>query len=159
MIVWNRIDEFSENFQTASDPPPLPCFQKNILRFFATSFLEWTEPPSLFPKIQRFSPSKLPKKTQWIFFYLKWPSPPFGSFPKIHRSCSLQTFLNSAGRIRKILNIWNSTPDKFGKINLEKYSWKLGKIFPKIQFLFPTMPKIGGHSCFEAFSKPRGLTM
>ena len=54
--AWNRFDEFSENFQTASDPPP-PYFRKTMLRFFSGGtkicnkiFRIGVDPPP-FPKI------------------------------------------------------------------------------------------------------------
>ena len=31
VTIWTKFDEFSENFQTASDPPPY--FRKKMLRF------------------------------------------------------------------------------------------------------------------------------
>ena len=48
-------------------PSPLPSLRKTMLRFFATNFSDWSDPP-LFPKIHRFYPSKLPPKTATNFF-------------------------------------------------------------------------------------------
>ena len=60
-ITWTKINEFLENFQTASDPP---FFEKLCCAFLQQAF--WSGPnPPLFPKIQCIFPSKLPKGS-WL---------------------------------------------------------------------------------------------
>ena len=58
MIAWNRIDEFSENFQTASDPPTL--FSENYVALFHNKLF----------------PAKITEKTQRNFLDRIWPPPP-----------------------------------------------------------------------------------
>ena len=72
-ILWTILDEFSENFQTASDPPPPPSFRKTMLRFFATNFSDWSDPPPFSRKFIVFPPQNYRKNRNEI-----------GSFPKIH---------------------------------------------------------------------------
>ena len=57
--IWTNFDEFSENFQTASDPPTL--FSENNVTLFSGGpkicneiHSDWCDPPPLFPKIHCF---------------------------------------------------------------------------------------------------------
>ena len=95
-IAWPILDEFSENFQTASDPPP-PYFRKTMLRFFrearkfATKFIRIGVTPPLFPKIHRFYPPKITEKTATKFFGSEMTPPPLRKFSEnsskmVHRS-------------------------------------------------------------------------
>ena len=77
MTTWIKFDEFSENFQTASDPSH-SIFGKNVALFreaqkFATKFI-WigVNPP--------FSPKKLPKKRNKIFWIGNDPPPSLRKF-------------------------------------------------------------------------------
>ena len=79
MFPWTILDEFSENFQTASDhlPLPPPSFWKTMMRFFATNFSDWSDPPP-FPENSSFFPLKITAKTTTKFFESEM-SPPPGS--------------------------------------------------------------------------------
>ena len=74
MIAWTKLDEFSENFQTASDPPPSPpYFRKKMLRLFwearkfATKFIRIGVTPPFFRKFIVFTAPKFPEKPQRNF--------------------------------------------------------------------------------------------
>ena len=64
--------------------PPPPSFRKTMLRFFATNFSDWSDPPPNFPKIHRFPPQNY-RKNATKFFGSEMISP-FGSFPYITRT-------------------------------------------------------------------------
>ena len=84
MHAATKTDEFSENFQTASDP--------REIRKFATKFIRIGVAPP-FSETHRFYPAKITEKPQQNFLDRKFP-PPFGNFPKIHPVCSTQASLN-----------------------------------------------------------------
>ena len=86
-------------------PPPSPpptFFVREVLKS-ATKFSDWCDPPlffrkfivstPLFPKVHRFFPSKLTKKSATKFFGSEMTTPPLGSFPKIHPKWSIECSL------------------------------------------------------------------
>ena len=78
-MTWsNRFNEFSENFQTASDTPPT-LFSETILRFLQRNFSGWSDPLLfLYQKSAKkfFGSEKTPP----------WPSEVFRKFIKFVRS-------------------------------------------------------------------------
>ena len=66
--IWTKFDKFSENFQTASDPPSPPYFRKTMLRFFreaqkfATKFIRIGVTPTPFSENSLFYPPKISEK-------------------------------------------------------------------------------------------------
>ena len=68
MTTGTKFDEFSENFQTASDPPPT-LFSKNYVALFATTFFG----------VQQPHPFSLPKK-RMKFFGSEMTLPPLRKF-------------------------------------------------------------------------------
>ena len=70
-------------------PPPPPSFRKTMLRFFATNFLHWSDPPSPIPKIHCFFPLKITAKNATKFLNRKWPPLPLWKFSE--NSSKLET--------------------------------------------------------------------
>ena len=72
-IAWTILDEFSENFQTASDPPPALVSENYVALFSGGPKIcneihsDWRDPPPFFRKFIVFTPPKLPKKPQRNF--------------------------------------------------------------------------------------------
>ena len=96
MIAWNRIDEFSENFQTASDPT---LFSENYVALFCNKLFGVERPPPLFPKIHQFYPLKITQKPQRQFFGSETipPPSPLRMFSE-NSSIQFHVALGSAGR-------------------------------------------------------------
>ena len=106
-INCTKIGKFSENFQTASDPPPSPTeFSENYVALFSGGpkicyeiHSDWRDPP-FFRKFIVFTPPKLPKNRNKIFWSL-------GSFPKIHRFYPPKITEKPRRSFPKILQIWS----------------------------------------------------
>ena len=71
-FAWNRIEEFSENLQTASDPPPL--VSENYVALFLGGpkicneiHSDWRAPPPFFRNFIVFTAQKFPEKPQHNF--------------------------------------------------------------------------------------------
>ena len=84
-VRGDYLDQIRWIFGKLPNGPPPILLSENYVAFFsdarkfATKLIRIGRPPPPFP------PKKLPKKPQRKFLDLKWPPPPFGSFPKIHR--------------------------------------------------------------------------
>ena len=84
--MWTILEEFSENFQTASDPPPHTLFSENYIVLFSGGpkfcneiHSDWRDPPSFFREFIVFPPQNYRKnrnETFWIGNDPPSPPPP-----------------------------------------------------------------------------------
>ena len=75
MFPWSILDEFSENLQTASEPPPHALVSENYVALFCNEFLDWSDPP-LSRKFIVFPPQNYCKNCNEFFWIGNDPHPP-----------------------------------------------------------------------------------
>ena len=79
-VSWTILDEFSENFLTASDPPPT-LISENYVALFGNKFFGMDRTPSLFPENLTLFPLKITKNAT-KFFGSEMTPPPSEVFRK-----------------------------------------------------------------------------